>query len=44
MKTRRTAARTHFADIAMNTAAMVAGAAIAAPFMLILAAPFMGGW
>ncbi|MDA0704389.1 MAG: hypothetical protein O3A96_14325 [Proteobacteria bacterium] len=44
MKTRRTTARAHFADIAMNLAALVAGSAIAAPFMMILASPFIGGW
>ncbi len=44
MKTRRMTARARFAGIAMNLAAVAAGGAIAAPFMLILASPFIGGW
>lgn len=44
MKTRWTAFRTICTDIAVNLAAIIAGTAIATPFVLILAAPFIGGW
>lgn len=43
MKTRKTAGA-RLCRFATNLAAIAAGGAIAAPFVLILAAPFIGGW
>jgi hypothetical protein len=44
MKTQGATARARFAQTAVSLAAVIAGAAIATPFVLILAAPFIGGW
>jgi hypothetical protein len=44
MTTRRTTIGNRVAGFAGSLAALAAGGLIAAPFMLILATPFIGGW